>query len=331
MQTSSAAISTSASIDHANFGLRLFSKILVVAVLCLIFIGSLVTSHDAGLSVPDWPTTYGQNMYLFPYSKWLGGIFYEHSHRLFASLVGVLTVILTVWVTWSEPRFWLKALSWCALAAVILQGLLGGLTVLLGLPTWTSACHAVLAQTFLLITTIIAYVYSGEFSKKSRNARSDIFNSCLLLIGIIYLQLIVGAIMRHSGAGLAIPDFPRMGDSWSLNFSDSKLAIINEMRRGMGLAPVDISQILIHLTHRLLGALLTCTALYISIKTLNLSDDKLLRSSAKMIAALVVVQFSLGALSVVTAREPLIASLHVLIGAVFLMCSVIFALRSSKL
>ena len=78
--------------------LRRFSKLLALSTLALIFIGGLVTSTSSGLSVPDWPTTYGYNMFLFPISQWVGGIFYEHTHRLYASLVGLLTVVLAVWL-----------------------------------------------------------------------------------------------------------------------------------------------------------------------------------------------------------------------------------------
>src|SRR5213592_2737457 len=88
----------------------------------LIFVGGLVTSTQSGLSVPDWPTTYGRNMFAFPYSKWVGGIFYEHGHRLLASFVGVLTVILTIWMWAKERRRWVRWLSTAALGAVILQG-----------------------------------------------------------------------------------------------------------------------------------------------------------------------------------------------------------------
>src|SRR6186997_3299080 len=91
--------------------------------------GGLVTSHGVGLSVPDWPTTYGYNMFFFPFSKWVGGVMYEHTHRLAASLVGLLTVALAVWLHLGESRTWLRRLGWLAVFLVILQGVLGGLRV----------------------------------------------------------------------------------------------------------------------------------------------------------------------------------------------------------
>src|SRR5262245_30921756 len=93
--------------------------------------GGLVTSHGAGLAVPDWPNTFGYNMFLFPVSRWVGGIFYEHTHRLIASGIGLMTVILAIWLWSVEPRLWVKIFGLCVVAAVCLQGVLGGLRVVL--------------------------------------------------------------------------------------------------------------------------------------------------------------------------------------------------------
>src|SRR6059036_2373251 len=105
-----------------------FARLVVACTVLLILAGSLVTSHDAGLSVPDWPTSYGWNMFTFPPSMWVGGILYEHGHRLIASSVGLLTIVLAVWIWRVEHRRWMRKLGAAALAAVVLQGLLGGLT-----------------------------------------------------------------------------------------------------------------------------------------------------------------------------------------------------------
>src|SRR5246127_3621697 len=110
--------------------LHRFAKLVAACTVILVLAGSLVTSTDAGLSVPDWPTTYGWNMFTFPPSKWVGGIFYEHGHRLIASTVGMLTIALAAWLWHSDPRQWMKRLGATALGAVILQGVLGGVTVL---------------------------------------------------------------------------------------------------------------------------------------------------------------------------------------------------------
>src|SRR6187200_535590 len=110
--------------------LHKFARYVAASTVLLILAGSFVTSTDSGLSVPDWPTTYGWNMFTFPPSKWVGGIFYEHGHRLIASTVGFLTIILAVWLWIAEPRRWVKRLGVIALGTVVFQGLLGGLTVL---------------------------------------------------------------------------------------------------------------------------------------------------------------------------------------------------------
>src|SRR5215212_8404846 len=124
--------------------LHRFSIFLAGCTVLLILAGSLVTSHDAGLSVPDWPTSYGWNMFTFPPSMWVANIFYEHGHRLIASSVGFLTIIMAVWLWRAEARGWMRWLGVAALLAVVTQGLLGGLTVLFFLPAAISTAHAAL-------------------------------------------------------------------------------------------------------------------------------------------------------------------------------------------
>src|SRR5262249_19350265 len=136
--------------------LHRFSIFVAACTVLLLLAGSLVTSTASGLSVPDWPTTYGWNMFTFPPSKWVGGIFYEHGHRLIASSVGVLTIVLAAWLWFAGPRRWMKRLGVAALGAVILQGVLGGLTVLFFLPTAISSAHAGLAEIFFCLTIAIA-------------------------------------------------------------------------------------------------------------------------------------------------------------------------------
>src|SRR5215468_6575807 len=141
--------------------LHRFAKFLVACTVLLILAGSLVTSHDAGLSVPDWPTTYGWNMFAFPPSMWVANIFYEHGHRLIASTVGFLTIILAAWLWLAERnRPWLRWLGVAALGAVIAQGVLGGITVLFFLPPAVSIGHAGLAQIFFCLTVTLAVVTS---------------------------------------------------------------------------------------------------------------------------------------------------------------------------
>src|SRR5688572_10938498 len=109
--------------------LHRFAVLTAGATLLLICVGGVVTSKGVGLAVPDWPTTFGYNMFFFPWSKWVGGVFYEHSHRLVASGVGLLTTILAVWLWIKEERKWVRWLGVIAFVAVVGQGVLGGLRV----------------------------------------------------------------------------------------------------------------------------------------------------------------------------------------------------------
>src|SRR3954468_11209649 len=186
-----------------------YAKLVAACTVLLIAAGGMVTSTDSGLSVPDWPTTYGQNMFTFPLSKWVGGIRYEHSHRLIASTVGFLTIILAAWTWRVEPRAWVRTLGFAALGAVVLQGVLGGITVLLFLPPAVSIGHAGLAQIFFCLTVAMALVTSDGW----RSATAPVDDPMLrrvaaLTTALVYAQIVLGATMRHNDAGLSIPDFP---------------------------------------------------------------------------------------------------------------------------
>src|SRR3978361_2448526 len=136
--------------------LHRFAKLVAACTVILVLGGSVVTSTGSGLWVPDWPTTYGWNMFTFPPSKWVGGILYEHGHRLIASTVGFLTIIMAVWLWIAEPRRWLRWFGVATLGSVVAQGLLGGLTVLFFLPAAISTAHAGLAAIFFCMTVAIA-------------------------------------------------------------------------------------------------------------------------------------------------------------------------------
>jgi cytochrome c oxidase assembly protein subunit 15 len=316
--------------------LRVYSKIACAAVLVLIFMGALVTSHDAGLSVPDWPTTYGENMFLYSPSKWVGPIFYEHTHRLVASLIGMLTVILAVWIWRVEERRWVKILSALALAAVILQGLLGGLTVLLKLPDAVSVSHGMLAQTFFCLIILIAYSESQEYatrvSSPIKSGDRKLFQLSLFAVGAMYLQLLFGAIMRHSGSGLAIPDFPTMGGQWIPDFSAAMLSKINELRAVIHFAPVSMGQVVSHFIHRVWAVAVVACVLYFVARVLLSKDASAeQRSTAKYLAAGIILQLILGIAAVLTVRQPFLTSAHVMIGALMLGLSVLAAIRNYPL
>ncbi len=175
------------------------------ATFLLILAGGLVTNTGAGLAVPDWPTTFGYSMFTYPWSKMVGGIFYEHSHRLLGSAVGLLTILLTLALWLMEPRRWLRWLGWVALGLVILQGILGGLRVI-WLADRLAIIHGALAQAFFALVASVALFTSREWGYDSapldRKAAHALFGLCVLTTGGVYLQLLFGALLTHVGARL---------------------------------------------------------------------------------------------------------------------------------
>lgn len=184
-----------------NRGHHRFAVALACWTFLLIIAGALVTSNDAGLSVPDWPTSFG-SWYKIP--KLVGGVKFEHTHRMIAQVAGLMTILLAVWTWRVEKRRWLRILAIAAVGTVIAQGVLGGLTVLFFLPPPISSAHAALAQTFFCLAVAIA-VFTGqkwveehphvEFDQR----RPSLFTLCLLSIFVLYVQLILGAMFRHHG------------------------------------------------------------------------------------------------------------------------------------
>jgi cytochrome c oxidase assembly protein subunit 15 len=176
--------------------------VLACATLPLLFIGGLVTSKGAGLAVPDWPTTFGYNMFLYPWSKMVGNIFYEHSHRLVASAVGLLTMALTLAFWLRERRHWLRWLGVAALLLVILQGVIGGLRVVL-LENTLAIVHAAFAQAFFALTISLAIFTSPDWNREpSDKPITDggrLSRLCALTTGLIYGQAVFGAVLRHTG------------------------------------------------------------------------------------------------------------------------------------
>src|SRR5437868_9558040 len=178
-------------------GIHRFAVIVACATFFLIIAGANVTSHDAGLATSDWPLSNGQ---FFP--KMVGNLFWEHGHRLVATTVGLLTIGLVIFLFAKEERSWVKRLGWVALAAVIAQGLLGGLTVKLLLPLAVSAAHATLAQLFFLITVSLAVFTSPGWMSPPSHERSienaSLRSLSVLALAVILVQLVLGATLRHS-------------------------------------------------------------------------------------------------------------------------------------
>jgi len=182
-------------------GLHRFALILAGWTFLLIIAGALVTSNDAGLSVPDWPTSFG-SWYKIP--KLVGGVKFEHTHRMIAQGAGLLTIILVIWTARAEKRRWMRNLAYAALGTVIAQGILGGITVLYYLPPAVSSAHAALAQTFFCIAVVFAMFTGKQWIEKQPRVEFDqhrpsLFTLTLLSIFILYVQLILGAMFRHHG------------------------------------------------------------------------------------------------------------------------------------
>jgi cytochrome c oxidase assembly protein subunit 15 len=310
--------------------LRPYSKFVSLATLFLIFAGGMVTSTGSGLAVPDWPLSYGM---LFP--PMVGGVFYEHGHRLIAASVGFLTVISAFSIYFIESRSWVRKLGFFALLLVIFQGLLGGLTVLFLLPKPVSILHAVTGQTFFCTTLFIAYALSRERAERvatERNVSYTLSKPALILTAFVYLQLILGALMRHTHSGLAIYDFPRMAGEWIPSFNAAMLAKINAWRFTHDLPPATMTQVVFHFIHRAWAFVVFGVAIWVNAKALT---DKHLNPKIKktlfFLDVILLLQISLGVLTVWTGKIPIIASLHVVTGAFLLGICVILSLRSSPL
>lgn len=178
-----------------------FAVLLACWTFLLIIAGALVTSNDAGLSVPDWPTSFG-SLYKIP--KLVGGVKFEHTHRMIAQGAGLLTIILVIWTWRTEKRRWLRNLAYAALGTVIAQGILGGITVLFYLPPAVSSAHAALAQTFFCIAVMIAMFTGRRWIEEQPRVEFDqrrpsLFTLTLLSIFVLYVQLTLGALFRHHG------------------------------------------------------------------------------------------------------------------------------------
>jgi heme a synthase len=184
-----------------NPGLHKFAVFTACWTLFLLVAGALVTSNDAGLAVPDWPLSYGS---LTP--PMVGGIFYEHGHRMVATVAGMLTIILAVWISRRESRAWMRKLGWAALAAVIAQGILGGVTVKFFLPPWVSVAHAALAQAFFCSLIAIALFTSkwwqSDLTMIRYSAQPPVRERAVWATLFIFIQLLLGAAYRHHAFGI---------------------------------------------------------------------------------------------------------------------------------
>ena len=298
--------------ERANVWLHRYAVLVAVCTGILVFAGGLVTSTGSGLSVPDWPLSYGM---VFP--PMVGNVRFEHGHRMVATTVGLMTIVLAVWLQRRESRPRVRKLGWLALAAVVLQGLLGGLTVLLLLPPAVSVAHACLGQTFFCIAVAIAIFTSSGWRHAPPAVLAptpglSLRTAALVSTAAVFLQLVLGAFMRHTGAGLAIPDFPLAFGRLVPAFTTAGVAV--------------------HYAHRVLGVVVAlCVATTAAVALRTHRDQPLLLGPAVLLPCLVVAQILLGGITVWSAKAVVPTTLHVLNGAVILSTSLMLLLRSFQL
>jgi heme a synthase len=323
-----------------------FAVLTAFATFLLLGLGGLVTSHEAGMSVPDWPNTYGNNMFLFPPAQWIGGIFYEHTHRLLASAVGLMTTILAVWLWLKDSRRWLRWLGVIAFLLVVAQGVLGGLRVTLHMDS-LGIFHGTIAQVFFVLTCALALFTSRwwhdtfSVAQASRPPGRVLQNAAgtaalrrlglaatLLILG----QLILGATMRHQHAGLAIPDFPLAYGSWWPDTGAGAVAGYNARRVEVnGENPITAFQIELQMAHR--GAAL---AIFILVAACAWrawrrpgGKDSLTKLALGWLA-LIMAQAALGAATIWFNKAADVATAHVLIGALALTVGALWCIMAFR-
>lgn len=281
------------------------------------------------MSVPDWPTSYGYNMFALPIHLWTGGAFFEHTHRLLASGVGALTTILAVWLWLKDPRKWLTGLGVAAFLLVVVQGILGGLRVrwqldYLGVP------HGAIAQTFLILLCGIALATSrwwiNSATEKQISVPRGLRSHVLWLTVLIFIQLLIAATMRHQHAGLAISDFPLAhGKIWP-DTSAAAIANYNAARtETTNVNPITAFQVVLQMVHRLVAGLIflgVMAAAFLAHKKLGSRDW--LTKFAWFWATLLNVQIILGVATIWTNKAADIATLHVMVGALSLLAGALW-------
>jgi cytochrome c oxidase assembly protein subunit 15 len=315
--------SATATDRRCNKWLNRFAWLTALATLFLICSGGMVTSKGVGLAVPDWPTTFGYNMFLFPVSKWIGGIFFEHTHRLIASAVGFLTIILAIWLWRGEDREWVRNLGLIAVASVVLQGVLGGLRVTM-LKNEIGIFHACLAQAFLGLLVVIAVV-TTNFWRSLANVFADqkkigpIKMIALVTTSAIYVQLALGATMRHQHRDLSILDFPTANGAWIPDTSANALAKINAWRDARALSDVTAFQVWLQMAHRFLAMIIAVAVFAFCFQVWKHTGQV---TSLKRLSiwwlVLLFCQLTLGAWTIWSNKAADIATAHVAMGAIML-------------
>ncbi len=298
--------------DEAPVGLHRFAIVTAVATFVLIFAGGLVTSTGSALAVPDWPLSFGK---FFP--KMEGGVLYEHGHRMIAGTVAIMTLVLMVWTLMREGRARVRYVAIAAFGLVIVQAVLGGLTVLLLLPLAIAVAHAATAQAFFGLMVTLAMLTGSRWRDavplgQVKRARPSLPVLATITTAVIYCEILIGAVMRHMGAGLAVPDFP---------LSFERLV-----------PPLDSKFVAINFAHRCGALVVTTLIVWTVTRTLrSYSNEPMLRRPATGLIILLVLQICLGAATVLTGRVVVLATSHVAVGAAVLATSLVLTLRAYRL
>jgi heme a synthase len=296
---------------HRSRALHRFAVLAAAMTFILIFVGGLVTSTGSALAVPDWPLAYG---HLIP--KLVGGVRFEYGHRVVAGTVVILTLILALWAWRAEPRSWVRKTAFAALGLVVVQAVLGGITVLFLLPLPIAVAHAATAQAFFCLMVAMALFTNPNFDTGPR-VRSDyrhprLATLTIITTAVIYTQILIGALMRHLGAGLAIPDFP--------------LAYGHIIPPFVGLG-VDVN-----FAHRCGALVVTFFVLWTVTRVFRCHrGEPLLLHPALLILLLLATQITLGALTIWSGRAVIPTTAHVAVGAAVLATSLALAIRSHRI
>lgn len=302
---------TSLATSRPAPALHRFAILTAAATFALIFIGGLVTSTGSALAVPDWPLAFG---HLVP--KLIGGVRFEYGHRVAAGIVVVLTAILAAWTWMVEPRRWVRRLALAAIGIIIVQAILGGITVLYLLPLPIAVAHAGTAQALTCVMVAMALFTNPNFGTAERiepdGRRPRIGALAIATAAVIYTQILIGAVMRHLGAGLAIPDFPT-------SFG--------------GLFPPFISVgVDVNFAHRCGAVAVTIMVVWTVARIFRgYRGVPGLTRPAMLLLALLATQITLGALTIWSGRAVLPTTAHVLVGAGVLATSVALSIRACAL
>ena len=293
-----------------NAWLHRYALLTAFCTFLLVIAGGLVTSTGSGLAVPDWPLSYGT---LFP--PMVGGILYEHGHRMVAGFVGIMTMLLGVWMWRSESRRWVRRLAAAAVVAVLAQAGLGGLTVIFLLPTAVSVAHAALAMAFFSITCALALVTSrswlGDTECRHLGGSMPLPRLAAAATVVVYAQILIGATVRHTGSGLACPDFP--------------------LCNGAIIPTIGSIGIALHVMHRVGAIAVACMVIWLFRRVLSAHADVAgLVVPATVAVTLVGVQFLLGALTVWNALAVEPTTAHVGGGALLLITTLTLTLRAYR-